>query len=59
MKICDQIVVLGRDPTDGKGARVRADLDLKARGLAWRPDNVNLPAFVETVREIKAMFPTL
>lgn len=59
VKLCDQIVVLGRDPTDGKGARVRADIDLKERGIAWRPENEELPAFRETVREIKAMFPKL
>jgi polar amino acid transport system ATP-binding protein/sulfate transport system ATP-binding protein len=59
VKICDQIIVLGKDPIDGKGTRVRADIDLKERGIAWRPENEDLPAFRETVREIKAMFPSL
>lgn len=60
VRISDQVVVLGRDPADKtSGASVRADLDLKARGITWRPDNETLPAFAETVREIKALFPTL
>lgn len=60
LRISDQVIVLGRDPTNkASGARVRADIDLKERGIAWRPENDKLPAFTETLREIKALFPTL
>lgn len=58
VKISDQIIVLGRKDKDS-GASVRVSIDLKARGIAWRPDNDSLPIFAETVREIKAIFPTL
>lgn len=58
VSICDQIIVLGRN-TKTPGASVRADIDLKARGITWRPNNDELPAFAQTVRELKAMFETL
>lgn len=61
--IADQVLVLGRnrDP-EGKpipGARIQADIDLKARGVAWRENNERLPAFQVAVQEIKTLFPRL
>lgn len=58
--VCDQILVIGRDPDKSvPGAFVRADFDLKERGVAWRLDNENMAMYAQTVREIKALFPTL
>ena len=60
VKISDQIIVLGHDPKDKKsGAVVRANIDLKERGIAWRENNESLPVFSQTVREIKSLFPSL
>lgn len=60
LRISDQVIVLGRDPTDkASGASVRADIDLKERGIAWRPDNDKTQAFAETLREVKALFLSL
>ena len=60
LKVCDQVLVIGRDPKDPHaGAKIRADIDLKARGIAWRPDAESLPAYTETLHEIEAMFPSL
>ena len=57
VKICDQVLVIGQDPKDKvAGARIVADIDLKERGIAWRPDNEALPIFSQTVRELKALF---
>ena len=41
------------------GAKVQLDIDLKERGIAWRPDNEALPMFDATVREIEDRFKTL
>lgn len=61
--IADQVLVLGRDrdTTDEvvPGARIQADIDLKARGVAWREHNEDLPAFHQAVREIRELFPRL
>ena len=61
VKICDEILVIGRrDPKDrASGSHIRATIDLKERGIAWRTDNEMLPEFNRTVREIKALFQTL
>jgi hypothetical protein len=40
-------------------AKVQLDIDLKERGIAWRPDNEALPMFDATVREIEDRFKTL
>lgn len=55
VRICDQVIVLGKEK--GAGARVVANVDLKERGIAWRPDPEAVHGFRETVNEIKAMFP--
>ncbi len=60
VQVCDQLIIVGRDPKDRtSGAFVRADIDLKARGIAWRPNNEELSVFTETVREIKSLFKLL
>jgi hypothetical protein len=43
----------------GVCARIQQTIDLIDRGLAWHPDIERIPAFAETVREIKAVFPAL
>lgn len=58
VKVSNQIIVLGRKDK-ASGASVRANIDLMERGIAWRPDNEFLPVFADTVREIKALFPSL
>jgi polar amino acid transport system ATP-binding protein/sulfate transport system ATP-binding protein len=61
--IADQVLVLGRErDKEGKpvpGARIQADIDLKARGIAWRENNESLPAFQAVVQEVKTLFPRL
>ncbi len=63
IEVCDTIWVLGRDRNaDGSiipGARIVHSLNLIDRGLAWRKDILEDPAFLETVREIRQMFPKL
>lgn len=61
--IADTVWLLGRDrDADGTpvpGARVQAEYDLVARGLAWRPDVDREPAFHELVREVRQRFRAL
>lgn len=54
--ISDTVIVLsnkGRDPKDG--ATVVSIIDLMERGLAWQPEIRGMPAFIETIREIKQL----
>jgi len=51
--ISDTIFILGKEP--GKpGATIVKEIDLMERGLAWQKDVRHLPAFADTVEEIKA-----
>jgi NitT/TauT family transport system ATP-binding protein len=63
VSIADTIVLLGRDRDSAgnliPGARVQEQINLIDRGLAWRPDIEHLPAFRQTVLEIKERFKTL
>ena len=61
--VADTIWLLGRDRDEqGRiipGARVKATYNLVERGLAWREGVADTPEFMETVREIRAVFPSL
>jgi NitT/TauT family transport system ATP-binding protein len=61
--VADDVILLGRerDP-EGRvipGATVRARFDLKERGIAWRKDARELPAFHRVEAEVRAWFPRL
>lgn len=50
--ISDTVYILGNEP--GKpGATIKKEIDLIARDLAWHEDIKTMPAFVETIEEIK------
>ena len=62
--IADTIWVMGleRDPATNKfvpGARIRQEIDLINRGLAWQPNIKALPQFRDTVLEIEQLFREL
>ncbi len=63
MAVADTIWLLGRDRDDHghiiPGARVKATYDLAERGLAWREGITETKEFMELVREIRAVFPSL
>ena len=63
MQIADTIWLLGRDRDSSghvvPGARVQETYNLVERGLAWRPNIAQLPAFDELRREIRARFASL
>ena len=65
MQIADTIYLMGRDhDADNSshavpGARIQERYDLAARGLAWRPNIVELPEFDELRHEIRARFASL
>lgn len=51
--ISDTVFILGNEP--GKpGATLKKEIDLIERDLAWHEDVTSMPAFVDTVAEIKA-----
>jgi len=62
LTIADHLWLLGRD-RDAQGAslgaRIQHHYDLIERGLAWRENPQDLPAFAETQREVKDKFATL
>ena len=63
LQVADTIWLLGRD-RDAQdriipGAKVKASYNLIERGLAWREDITNSPAFLDLMREIRAAFPRL
>ena len=62
LTIADHLWLLGRD-RDAQGAslgaRIQHHYDLIERGLAWRDDPQALPAFAETMREVRARFQEL
>jgi polar amino acid transport system ATP-binding protein/sulfate transport system ATP-binding protein len=63
MVVSDTLFMLGRSRApDGKlipGARIQATYDLVERGLAWRSDVADDPAFVALEREIRGCFKQL
>ncbi len=64
LTVSDLVWVLGRDTdvaTGAKipGARIQHVIDLKERGVAWRPDRHKLPAFQKVLDEVEAIFPSL
>jgi len=62
LTIADHLWLLGRDRDDNGisiGARIQHQYDLIERGLAWREHPEDLPAFVETQREVRARFAGL
>lgn len=60
LMIADTVDILGRERTaDGKiipGAKIMYRYNLMDMGITWRPNNHELPQFVELEREIKARF---
>jgi len=63
MEVSDTIWLLGRDrDAQGQiipGARVQATYNLIERGLAWRDGITTTPEFLETLGEIRSVFPRL
>jgi len=61
--VADTIWLLGRDRDEKScvipGAKVKAAYNLVERGLAWREGVTESPEFMELVREIRTMFPSL
>jgi NitT/TauT family transport system ATP-binding protein len=63
LEVSDTIWLMGRDrDAQGNvipGAKIKESYNLIERGLAWRDGIATEPAFLETLREIRARFPTL
>ncbi|HEX6861205.1 MAG TPA: ATP-binding cassette domain-containing protein [Thermoanaerobaculia bacterium] len=63
LEVADTIWLMGRDrDAQGNvipGARIMESYDLIERGLAWRNGIATEPMFLETLREIRARFPSL
>jgi NitT/TauT family transport system ATP-binding protein len=63
LEVADTIWLMGRDrDPQGKiipGARIQESYNLIERGLAWRHGIATTTEFLETLREIRARFPTL
>jgi polar amino acid transport system ATP-binding protein/sulfate transport system ATP-binding protein len=63
MEVADTIWLLGRDrDAQGQiipGARIQATYNLVERGLAWRDGITTTPEFLETLGEIRSVFPRL
>jgi polar amino acid transport system ATP-binding protein/sulfate transport system ATP-binding protein len=63
LEVSDTIWLLGRDRDEKgaiiPGARVQATYNLIERGLAWRDGITTTPEFLETLREIRSVFPRL
>src|SRR5262249_16385018 len=63
VSVATEIGLLGRDRDEtGKmipGAKLKAKYDLVERGLAWREGITETSEFMETVKEIRATFPSL
>jgi len=61
--VADTIWLLGRDRDEHgniiPGAKVKATYNLIERGLAWREGIGETKEFMDTVREIRTVFPTL
>ena len=63
LEVSDTIWLLGRDRDAAgnviPGARVQASLNLIERGLAWQKGIATTPQFLETLREVREVFPRL
>jgi|SRR3989344_281215 len=63
LSIADHVWLIGRDRgPQGEvlsGAKIKEEIDLKERGIAWRENRESLPQYEETVREIEKRFLTL
>lgn len=61
--VADTVMILGRDhDINGAkipGAKIQQEIDLIERNLAWHPDIEHMPAFTQTVNEIKSLFGNL
>ena len=60
LSIADHVWLIGRDRgPQGEvlsGAKIKEEIDLKERGIAWRENRESLPQYEETVREIEKRF---
>jgi NitT/TauT family transport system ATP-binding protein len=62
MVVSDTLHMLGRERKEGKpagGAHIVWSYDMVERGLAWHEDVVQMPAFADLEKEIKARFKGL
>lgn len=63
LEVADTIWLMGRErDAEGKivpGAHIEESYNLIERGLAWRHGIATTPEFLETLREIRARFPSL
>jgi NitT/TauT family transport system ATP-binding protein len=63
LEVADTVWVLGRDrDADGNaipGAKIQKTYNLVDRGLAWRHGITDDPAFIELMKEIRTIYPTL
>ena len=63
LEVADTIWLMGRDRDAAgniiPGAKIKESYNLIERGLAWRDGIATEPAFLETLREIRARFPSL
>ncbi|MBI1335318.1 MAG: ATP-binding cassette domain-containing protein [Armatimonadetes bacterium] len=61
--VCDSLWLLGRERDEKgqaiPGANIRHTIDLAARGLAWRENIREMPAFGAMVNEVRQLFATL
>ena len=59
----DTIWLLGRDRESAgnviPGAKVKSTYNLVERGLAWKEGITETQEFMDTVREIRSVFPSL
>ncbi len=58
VRMADTVYLLGRDEGIA-GATIKYQIDLIERGLAWRPDITQIPAYAIIQREIREIFPNL
>ncbi len=54
VSLSDTVFVLGTE-SNKAGATIKTEIDLCSRGLAWKEDIKYMPAFKETIAEIKAV----
>ena len=62
LTVADHLWLLGRDRDERgvpMGAKIQHHYDLIERGLAWRENPQDLPAFAETMRDVRARFAEL
>ncbi|MGC4045734.1 MAG: hypothetical protein QM758_18245 [Armatimonas sp.] len=63
IEVCDTLWIMGRDHDEKgniiPGARVQKIYDLMALGLAWEDNITDKPAYLNLLKEIRALFPLL